>query len=800
MSSIHANRDPWRSGETTTAADAKLSDGRIPTPRTSFVGREEALFAIRSLILDEEIRLVTLVGTGGSGKTRIAIEVAKSASDSFDLGGRFIPLAARRQPQLVVDAIAIGMSVARAEGADPFAAIVDSLGSQTILLILDNMEHLLEATIDVGRLLDTCPGLTVLATSRKPLNMSGERLYRVGPLSLPASDSPMDLAEVFASEAGKLFIERARLVNDDHAFSDTDAPTIAGICTKLDGLPLAIELATPRMRILTLTSLLAQLDARLPLLNQGPIDAPVRHQTLREAIAWSYDLLNNHQQRCFRRMSICVGGFTLEAAEAIGNSDPHDSCLESGETLDHVSILLDSSLIDRSAENQDEPRFTFLETIREFGLEQLRLNGELEEVSRLHSVYYQQLAQRTRPLIEGRDGPMALNVFESEHANIRKALKWFLDKEDVPHAVRLTRDLWKFWWVRQHVAEARSWMAQTLALAGDDESEGVVEILYGAGVTALSQGDIDEATRCVDRGLSTARKNNDHDWSAAHHILLAHIEDHNGNLERARVALEKGIVLSRLNDPPGSIGEHRTAMLNALAVTLHELGDDEGALGLAEESHSIFDRRGDHWGLARAMSTIAEVASAAGDFQRAIPDKQECVRLFHETGDPRATALAIGDLAGLAARTGQPSTAIRLFGAVESIRQQTNGDELSVARPGYLALIQAARAAVGERFADLAWNEGRELTLGQAVQEALALSMPRSGQSGRNQRTGQPVLTRRELDVLRLVATGATDQQIADSLFIASRAVTTHVTSILGKLNVENRTAAAALATRTGLV
>jgi predicted ATPase/DNA-binding CsgD family transcriptional regulator len=755
---------------------------------------------VRSLVLDGASRLVTIVGPGGVGKTRVAIEVARAVQTDFPYGAWFVPLASIQDPRFVLDSIAGVLAVKPADAGETVAALEAFLGDRRVLLVLDNMEHLPEAAIAIDRLIVSCPGLTVLTTSRAPLRLSGERIYQLVPMSLPAAGMSTTLDALLASEAGRLFMERAQSVNHGNTFSDNDAEAIAAICTRLDGLPLAIELAASRSRTLTPANLLGRLDRSLRLLTAGPLDIPARQQTLRDTIAWSYDLLPVHQQALFRRLAICIGGFTLPAAGALSGQEPRDLHACGDEVFDDVCSLLDNNLIVRISGPSDEPRFSMLETIREFGLEQLQKHDELGETSSRHAMFYQALAYWLRPRIESKDGLLTLNTFEVEHANMRRALSWFLEQQDVEQAVRLTRDLWKFWWVHQHIVEGRRWMTRTLALAGDEESEGVIEILYGVGNAALAQGDIPDAVGCAQRAMAIAQEINDEMWRPTLYILLGNIARAQGETTRAREYLEHGVSLSRLSDVPGSLGEHRTAMLlNVLAWVLFEQNDIERALELAEEAHAIWERREDPWGIALGMSTIASLAAKTGDRGRAIADKQECLRILVELGDSKGSAVVLGDLAMLAAGSGQPAVAIRLFGAVESIRQQIGPDAWLNADSDWVSAEAGARARIGERFAELAWNEGRELSFDQAVQEALAITIPKPGHSNRR-RMDQPALTRRELDVLRLVVTGATDQQIADSLFIASRTVSTHMTSILTKLNVENRTAAAALAARTGLV
>ncbi|MDP9354838.1 MAG: hypothetical protein M3R02_06070, partial [Chloroflexota bacterium] len=423
----------------------------LPLQPTPFLGREREVAQVVARLRDPQIRLLTLTGPGGMGKTRLGLQAAAEVVESFPDGVWFVPLAPVRDPTLLPAAVAEVLGV-REEGARPLAEVVASfLHEKRLLLVLDNLEHLLPAGASaVGALLTAAPGLTVLATSRAPLRLRAEREHGVLPLPLPRRQPPPTADQLNLYEAVRLFVERALAVQPSFAVTNENAPAVAEICHRLDGLPLAIELAAARVRLLPPQALLARLEQRLPLLTGGALDAPARQQTLREAMAWSYDLLTLDEQKLFRRLAVFVGGFDLAAADAVVGSP------RSGElgldVLDGVERLARHSLLRQEEGRGGEPRFAMLATIREYGLEQLAASGEADEARQRHAAFFLTLAENAASAFMRMEHQNWLERFEADHDDLRAALEWALGREPET-ALALAGALKDFWFVRGHLSE-----------------------------------------------------------------------------------------------------------------------------------------------------------------------------------------------------------------------------------------------------------------------------------------------------------------------------------------------------------
>ncbi|HYI26069.1 MAG TPA: LuxR C-terminal-related transcriptional regulator [Thermomicrobiales bacterium] len=740
-------------------------------PLTTFIGRDQEVATVTGLLNRPDVRLLSLTGPGGIGKTRLALQVSDHVGNQFAEDIAVVSLATVRNPDLVPQEIAETLHVQGTE--DHYLERIKAfLGERQLLLVLDNLEHVLDsAAALVASLLTTCPGLTVLATSRTRLGISGEQVVPVAPLDQEA--------------ARTLFEMRAESADPTFAVTAQSVPIIDAICDRLDRLPLAIELAAARVTVLPPPALLARLDQGFDLLSGGPRNAPLRQRDMRATVAWSYNLLPAAEQVLFRRLGVFVGGFTLDAAATVAN-DGHD-------VLAGVSALLDASLVQRIDYAEGEPRFTMLETIREYALEQLVTHGE-EHVSRdLHARYYLSMAERLRRQIEGPKGPAVLASFELEHPNLRVALATASSQANAELAVRLTAALWKFWYVRRHIAEGRSWLDAALALAGETPPGKRAEVLYAAGSFAVDQGDYAQGEIRSQECLALAQSTADREQAGLALFLRGQATRWQGRVSDATAAFDRALAI--IGNEPST--EHlRSTLLTNYGEIAYELGHVAQARAHHEEALAIWRRRGDPWGVANALLSLATVTSRT-DPSGAAAFIREALAHYRDVGDGGGVASSLATLAMVTVGVGQVEGGVRLFGAAESITAKTSVAKANEIPAGMVRAVDNARLRLGTSRFRAAWTAGTLLTPDEAFTEAMALnlSVPPSRQ------TPSPFgLSARELEVLRLMDNGRTDQQIADTLSISYRTVTTHVTRILNKLGVDSRTAAVGLAVRERVI
>ena len=577
----------------------------LPAPLTSLVGREREVTAVCALLSRPGVRLVTLTGTGGVGKTRLALEVAAAARSDFADGACFVALASLSDPSLVVSTIAGALSV-REQASQPLLdSLKDSLREQQLLLLLDNFEQILSAAPLVVELLLIAPALKVVVTSRTPLHLSGEHEVVVPPLPLPDLRDLPPLDRLEQSEAIRLFVQRAQAVTSDFALSEENAAAIAAICHQVDGLPLAIELAAGRVKLLSPQALLPRLKDRLKLLVGGARDLPARQQTLRATITWSYELLDQHEQALFRRLAVFVGGCTLQAAEIVCAA-PGD--LERG-LLDEVARLVDKNLLRQEEQADGEPRLLMLETIREFALECLKTSGETEAMRRHASFFLQQALEADRKV---RSGEQAIwyRRLEVEHDNLRAALSFTLEYQEAEMGLRLAGALWAFW--RRHLREGRTWFEQVLAQPGAQARTAArAGALLGAGALAYFQGDFLEAHRLLEESVAIGRE-----VGAAGKRNLAHA-------------------------------------LMMLGYMVLVQGNMNAACELAEESQRLFQEVGEAWGLAMVLSLLGEATVKRSDPVAARALLEESVALFRVAGDRQRLVLPIDALGLVALQQGE---------------------------------------------------------------------------------------------------------------------------------------------------
>jgi predicted ATPase/transcriptional regulator with XRE-family HTH domain len=708
----------------------------LPLPPTALVGREREVAATASLLLNGQTRLLTLTGPGGVGKTRLAIEVASCVRDAFPDGVAFVELAPLRDPALVLPAIARALDV-RDDGAPARSLherLVAALAGRRLLLTLDNCEHLTAAAIAIADLLADCPTLTVLATSRQPLRLRIERVYEVPPLALPELNRRPPVGELARIPAVDLFVRRAEAARRGFALVEANAAAVAEIAVTLDGLPLALELAAARMKVLSPAALLARLENRLPLLTGGAKDLPARQQTLRATIEWSHDLLSPSEQALFRSLSVFVGGFTIEAAESISRGVEESrsrgvvgSLLDSSPSrlLDSLGALVDKSLV-QVIDAGDDRRFAMLETIREFGLERLAAAGEAPELRRRHVAWCLDLAERAEPELAGPEQGRWLALLEAEHGNLRAALGWAIVRRDAETALRLGGALHRFWNLRGHYAEGRGWLEQALALDGNASAAMRAKALLGTAVMAHYQDDDARATACDAEALALFKALGDTAGIAAAHQHLGIVALAQGDYTRA--ATHGGAALTRsrdLGDPRG-LG----TALNLLGLVAYAQGEHGRAATLLEEAVAVERPLEDRNALAYSLNNRALVALAQGDSRRAAALQEEALALWRRSGNMIVFAHSFENLAMIAAARSDYARAGRLVGATEALRERigapgrpSNRDQ----RDRYIALdrdqrdryLTLARVRLGADAYAAAREEGRAMPLDEALAFAL---------------------------------------------------------------------------------
>jgi predicted ATPase/class 3 adenylate cyclase len=687
--------------------DARPSN--LPAQLTSFVGREEEVAEVERLL--GHTRLLTLTGPGGSGKSRLALAVATDLLTQFRDGSCFVDLSPVTDPALVPAAVANALGVAEAAGRPILEGVKEHLRDRELLQVVDNFEQVAEASPVIEELLVAAPRLRTMVTSRVVLALRGEQEYAVPPLHVPDPGRlPHDLSALGAVEAVRLFCERARAASPRFTLTEDNAPVVAEITARLDGLPLAIELAATRTKVLTPTEILSRLKRRLSILASSSRTLPERQRTLRAAIAWSYDLLDRVEQRLFGRLSVFAGGWTFEAAEAV--CDPTELGLDA---LDGLTSLVDKSLIRRSEPPGRPARFSMLETIREFAQEQLDASGDLEPVLRRHADHYLRLAEEAEPHLTAKDQGEWLDRCDTEHANIRAALRWAIDRGEAGRAQAAAGALWRFWHQRGHLAEGRRWLTEILAMpSGQAPTAERAKALTAAGGIAWWR-DRSESRAFYEEALAIERELGDPARLAEAAYNQAFVVADEDDLEAADRLLEESLELyRRLGDEPGV-----ARVLTMQVVPDAMAGAWDRVVASIEEVVAIWRHLGDRLDLAFGLIWLAFADGRAGRTDDARATALEALELFREADNPTGTALAFLDLAFLLTWEGRHSDAIRMAGVAEALRQRAGGGPT----PGFGGMLEGdpvadARAHLTEEDAQQAWREGLALS----VQDAVALA------------------------------------------------------------------------------
>ena len=679
----------------------------LPAQMSSFVGREEAVREVQDAL--EGTRLLTLTGPGGTGKTRLALEVGYRQLPAFDDGVWLVDLSAVTDPSVVPTEIAIAIGATRDPGEPVFTCLEEHLRDRKLLLILDNFEQVLDAALAVEHLLSHAPGLTVMVTSRSVLSVYGEREYPVPPLQLPEPGSSEIIDRLGRSESVSLFVERARDIRPDFQLTRENALAVAEICSRLDGLPLAIELAAVRVNVLSPQAMLPRLDERLALLTSGPRSLPERQRTLRGAIDWSYRLLEEPERRLFARLATFSGGGALEAIEAVAD---HDLGVP---VLDVLGSLVDDSLLQRTESPGGEVRFQMLETIKEYAVEKLDEEPDAAHVRRRHARFFLDLAARGEPHVVGRNQKAWLDRFDRDHDNLRTALSWSIEAGEVYAGQEAAGALWRFWHQRGHLAEGRRRLEQLLhAPGGAGRTPQRFKALSGAGGLAYWQNDYPATERFYLEALEISRELNEPQAVAEALFNLSF-------LDRIRGDEEEGMAkLRTVQGMAASIGDRQLSADSLWLLGSRELreGRPEQGLPMVEEALGIYRDLGNLFSTAESLAGLGSFYLKSGDSRAAAAAQREAMSMFVEVGNPTGIATALEEMAMVETMEGRHERALRLAGAASALK-----DEIGGGPPAELMrseeVLAESRSRLGQEAAVAAWNDGRAMDTDKAIAYAL---------------------------------------------------------------------------------
>jgi predicted ATPase/DNA-binding CsgD family transcriptional regulator len=891
MSAKHSSEQVFETGRSASSSNSQFR--QVALPITPLIGRDHEVQQASSLLKDSGVRLLTVSGPGGVGKTRLALQVAREVQQTFADGSWFVPLDHVTAPDQAVLTIEQTLGLREVRKQLSLEDLQTFLREKHLLLLLDNFEQLLSAAPLLPDLLSACPGLKLLVTSRAVLRVQGEYELPVPPLAVPDLQHLPPVEALVQYGAVALFVQRAQAIKPDFRVTQENAGVIAAICARLDGLPLALELGAAYSKLLSPRALLARLEQPLEVLTRGGPDLPMRQQTLRNTMQWSYELLSPAEQRLFRRLSVFVDGCTLEAAEAV--------CTAADEVttpvMEVAASLLDKSLLQRVEQENEEWRLQMLETIRAYGLELLAASGELESTRNAHASYYLALAEQAEPALLNMQQRSWLERLDQERGNLWAALHWLVACNETEAALRLVGALGWFWFLRGYLSEGRSLLEQALAFsrAGDAAVSGQVraKALYAAGRLAYWQFDIERATVLLAESLELSREVGATASMAASLNILGTIEtSHRGHFAAGQALLEESLRLYReAGDRVGIATDLKT-----LGILAHYRGEFARVQELCGESLILFRESGDSWNIALLLHILGWASYCQGAYAAARRLSEESVALFRRLGNPGFTAkaltilasevtalgeeataaslleeaLALGEqgenredlartlcalgrlalrqgkltqarmrygegvamllnswragrltvrttwvlasclegLGEIALSQGQAPWAVQLYASAETLRVAGEyRNPIGMEQPFYQRTLTEARTQLGEESFAALWAEGRAMTPEEALAaEGQNTSSTQGNVGAPSLLTARPSslstggLTVREVEVLRLLAMGLTDKQIAERLVISPRTVNIHVRAIYKKLEISSRSAATRYAMEQHLV
>jgi non-specific serine/threonine protein kinase len=776
----------------------------LPAPRTSLIGRDRDVVETRDLLLHHPERLVTLTGVGGCGKTRLALQVVAEARDAFSDGVWLIDLAPIADPLLVPRVVAAGLGIREAPGRAVENTLIESLEPRALLLVLDNCEHLIDACAGLAdQLLSTCPNLRILATSREPLQIAGERQRRVLPLAAPDPDQSLALDELARYPAVQLFVERAGAVQPHFHLSLENARAVVQICSLLAGIPLALELAAARVSVLAVGQIAERLDDCFALLRGKSRLAPTRQQTLKAALDWSYDLLPAAEQTVFRQLAALAGNWTLAAAAAVCPG----ATATGVDLLDVLTRLVDKSLV-MVLEDGSEARYRLLEPVRQYAQHQLAACGEVESAQAKQAAFCIALAERAEPELQGSAQVEWLHRLDCEFDNIRATVQRAEQRGDAGTILRLAGALYYYFWMRRHLREGLRWFEAGLALAQQATGGGAIPAplrakgLFGVILMLSILGENTKALALGSHALTLCREVGDSAVLTLLTVVLAQMSLAEGKLPDARAFAEQSVRYGRQADSPWRLG-HALIMLGQV---LHRQGERAAALALHEEAGANFQQQGDRWGLTYAAAGLAALHEQRPDVARVAA--LSSVRMYWELGDYLALAAALEYLA-LQGEKGHAATQVTLFAAAQVLRRSRAAPLPPGERDGIAARLATARIDLGAEGFAAAWAAGSAMSLpaviagvleGRPLDADTPLAQPQPRGARRRPPHPPDALTPREWQVARLAAGHCTDRQIAEALTITEGTAGLHVHHILQKLGLRSRAQIADWAQATGLI